>query len=151
MNKSDVRIVTSINGFVALKQFVNSYLNKNINNNSVKNLLEHCDIQHRNHRQCYFGWNEYSNWDGYKEINSEAIMEGLRLLEENNYSYRYYKLGEDKENYEENFFDSEKEGEQDLEYPNIIRQFDDRYIVDILYSERAREFQKNDKEDLEYE
>lgn len=151
MNKSDVRIVTSIDGFVALKQFVNSYLNKNIKNNSVKKLLEHCDIQHKNHKQCYFGWNEYSNWNGYKDINSEAIMEGLRLLEENNYSYRYYRLGEDKEEYEEDFFDSEKEGEQDLEYPNIIRQFDDRYIIDILYSEKARKSQKNDKEDLEYE
>ena len=35
MNKSDVRIVTSIDGFVALKQFVNSYLNKNIKNLTI--------------------------------------------------------------------------------------------------------------------
>ena len=146
MSKSDVRIVTSINGFEMLQQFIESCINKNADDSSVKNLLKDC-FQHKNHKQCYLGWNEYSNWDGFGDKNSEFIMEGLRFLEENNYSYRYYRLGEDKEDYDEHHFDSEKEGEQDLEYPNIIRQFDDRYIVDILYAQKSRDLQE--KEDLE--
>lgn len=149
MSKSDIRIVTSIDGFAMLKQFINSYVNKNANDNSMKNLLEHCDLQHRNHKQCYFGWNEYHNWEGYPDKNSEAIMEGLRFLKENNYSYRYYRLGEDKEDYDEHSFDSEKEGEKDLEYPNITRTFDDTYIVDILYRQKSIYLQEKDKEDLE--
>ena len=38
MSKSDIRIVTSINGFEKLKQFVNSYINKNMNDDTIKNL-----------------------------------------------------------------------------------------------------------------
>lgn len=146
MAKSDVRIVTSMEGYKMLQQFIKSCINKNENDISIKNLLDDC-FKHQNHKQCYFGWNEYSNWDGFRDKNSELIMEGLRFLEDNGYSYRYYRLGEDKEDYDEHHFDSEKKGEQDLEYPNIIRKFDDRYIVDILYTQKSRELQ--DKEDLE--
>lgn len=146
VSKSDVRIVISVEGFKMLEQFTQSYINKNENDSSIRNLLKDC-FQHKNHKQCYLGWNEYSNWDGYGDKNSKIIMEGLSFLEENNYSYRYYKLGEDKEDYDEHHFDSEKEGEQNLEYPNITRKFDDKYIVDILYAQKSRELQ--DKEDLE--
>lgn len=146
MSKSDVRIVTSINGFEMLQQFIESCINKNADDSSAKNLLKDC-FQHKNHKQCYFGWNEYSNWDSFGDKSSEFIMEGLRFLEENDYSYRYYRLGEDKEDYDEHHFDSEKEGEQDLEYPNITRTFDDRYVVGILYAQKSRDLQE--KEDLE--
>ena len=75
-------------------------------------------------------------------------MEGLRFLKETDYSYRFYRLGEDKEDYDEHHFDSTKEGEQNLEYPNITREFDDRYIVDILYQEKYNTLEEN-KEEIE--
>lgn len=148
MSKSDIRIVTSINGFEKLKQFVNSYINKNMNDDLIKNLLEKCDLQHRSNRQCYFGWNEYKGWEEYTNSSVAAIMEGLRFLEETDYSYRFYRLGEDKEDYDEHHFDSTKEGEQNLEYPNITREFDDRYVVDILYQEKYNTLEEN-KEEIE--
>lgn len=149
MIDSDIRIVTSINGFEKLKQFVSSYINKNFNDDSIKNLLEECDLQHKNNKQCYFGWNDYRGWEEYTNKSVAAIMEGLRFLEETDYSYRFYRLGEDKDDYEEHYFDSIKEDEQDLEYPNITREFDDRYICDILSKEKADT--NLNKEDFEYE
>jgi len=146
MNKSDIRIVTSINGFKMLKQFVNSYINKNMNDASLKNLLEQCDLQYRSDRQCYFGWNGYNNWGNYLNKSAEVIMEGLRFLEQNDYSYRFYRIGEDKEDYDEHHFDSTKEGEQDLEYPNITREFDDRYMCDILHTQKYRMLDENKEE-----
>ena len=146
MTKSDIRIVTSINGFAKLKQFIDSYINKNMDDNSIKNLLEKCDLQHRSNKQCYFGWNEYNNWNEYYNKSVDAIMEGLRFLKDNNYSYRFYRLGEDKEDYDEHHFDSTKEDEQNLDYPNITRQFDDRYMVDIIYRQRAIEQEENKDE-----
>ena len=146
MSRSDIRIVTSINGFEMLRQFMRSYINKNVNDTLLKNLLEQCDLQHRSNKQCYFGWNEYRGWEEYTDKSVEAIMDGLRFLEHNDYSYRFYRLGEDKEDYDEQHFDSKKEGEQDLEYPNITRQFDDRYIVDILYRQKAIELEENKEE-----
>ena len=76
-------------------------------------------------------------------------MNGLFELADNNYSYRFYRLGEEKDEYEEYSYNSTLEGEEDLEYPNITRQFDDRYVCDVLH----REKQNADlgKEDFDYE
>lgn len=146
MSKSDIRIVTSINGFEKLMQFMKSYINKNANDDSIKNLLEQCDLQHRSNKQCYFGWNEYYNWNDYRNKSAEAIMDGLRFLEQNEYSYRFYRLGEDKEDYDEHHFDSKKEGEQDLEYPNITRQFDDSYMYNLFHIQKFRTLEDNKEE-----
>ncbi len=148
MAKSDVRIVTSINGFEKLKEYIDNYIKEHPENNELTNILNKIDLKYESNKQCYFGWNSY-NWNQYSNENVELVMNGLYELLDNNYSYRFFRLGENKDDYEEYHFDSTLESEKDLEYPNITRQFDDRYVCDILH----REKQNADlsKEDFDYE
>ena len=148
MSYSDVRIVTSINGFKKLQEYINDYIKKHSGNKQLTNILDNIDLKYESNKQCYFGWNGY-DWDWYFNENVELVMVGLRELEINNLSYRFYRLGEDKEDYEEKHFDSTLESEQDLEYPNITRQFDDRYMCDILHIQKSKAIES--KEDFEYE
>ena len=55
-------------------------------------------------------------------------MDGLDHLKENEYSYRYARIGENYDDYDEHYYESEKEEEQDLEFPTVIREFDDDYV-----------------------
>ena len=148
MSYSDIRIVTSINGFKKLQEYINNYIHEHSENKQLTNILDNIDLKYESNKQCYFGWNGYS-WDEYFNKNVELIMDGLRELECNNYSYRFYRLGEDMDDYEEHHFDSTIESEKDLEYPNITRQFDDRYVCDILYMQKSKSIES--KEDFEYE
>ena len=148
MSYSDVRIVTSINGFKKLQEYINNYIKRNPGNKQLTNILDNVDLKYESNKQCYFGWNRY-DWDWYFDESVSIVMAGLIELENNNLSYRFYRLGEDKEDYGESHFDSTLESERDLEYPNITREFDDRYICDILH----REKQNADlsKDDFDYE
>ena len=148
MTYSDVRIVTSIDGFTKLQEYINNYIHEHSENKQLTNILDNIDLKYESDTQCYFGWNGY-NWDEYFNKNVGLIMDGLRELEFNNYSYRFYRLGEEVDDYEEHYFDSTLESEQDLEYPNITRQFDDKYVCDILYMENSKAIES--KEDFEYE
>lgn len=143
MAKSDVRIVTSKKGFEVLKNFVENYIKEHSEEKDIINLLEKIDLKYENSKQCYFGWNEMTNWNEYFNKSVGTISNGLMELEEHNYSYRFYRLGEDKEDYEEYHYDATREGEQDLEYPNIIREFDDRYICDIIHRQISNELEEN--------
>lgn len=144
MSKSDVRIVTSKKGFEELKLFVNNYIKENSLDEDVKNLLDEVDLKYENSKQCYFGWNN-KNWNEYSYKSVKAIMKGLHYLEDNNYSFNYYRLGEEKEDYDEHCNYSDKEGF--LEEPNIIRKFDDKYVCDIIYTQKLNE----SKECIDYE
>ncbi|MBR0491781.1 MAG: hypothetical protein IJJ82_07060 [Clostridia bacterium] len=148
MTKSDVRIVTSIKGLEKLKEYINNYIKEHSYNRELTNILDNPDLKYESNRQCYLGWNNY-NWNEYSNENVELVMNGLFELADNNYSYRFYRLGEEKDEYEEYSYTSTLEGEEDLEYPNITRQFDDRYVCDVLH----REKQNADlsKEDFDYE
>ena len=95
------------------------------------NLLNFLDIKSEGKGQCYFGW-DYIKWSehcGYPEI--DAIMNGLDYLEENEYSFRYMIIGENKDDIEERYYDGNKE-KINLEYPDLIREFDDDYITNYL-------------------
>ena len=126
--RSDIRIVTSKDGFEKLKEFVTNYLKEH---NEDYNLLERCDIRQEGKNQYYFGWN-YVKWYEYDYTEVDAIMEGLNHLGENEYSYRYMRIGEDREDYDEQFYDADRESEPDLEYPNLIREFDDEYVLSLI-------------------
>ena len=85
---SDIRIVTSSDGYEKLKEFVKTYLNEH---KEIRNLLEHCDIKQEGKEQIYFGWNDIRWYENdYNDVT--AIMEGLDYLEENEYSYRYSRI-----------------------------------------------------------
>ena len=127
--RSDVRIIVSKKGYEKFKEYFMEYFNEKIKSEEDKinayNLLEHIDIKSENEDYVYFGWNYVKWYDGiYMEV--DAVMNSLYKLAENDYSYRYARIGEQYDDIEEQNFDSEKEGY--LEYPYIIREFDDNII-----------------------
>jgi len=135
--RSNIRIITSKDGYERLKEFVKD-------NNKDFNLLEECDIKQKGKMQCYFGWN-YVKW--YEDVYPEviAIMDGLNNLEENEYSYRYMRIGESYDDIEERFYDGEKDKDLYLEFPSMIREFDDNYI-EYLIKEQQNEKEENKEE-----
>ena len=52
--RSNIRIITSKDGYEKLKEFVTNYLKEH---NEDYNLLEECDIRQKGKNQVNFGWN----------------------------------------------------------------------------------------------
>ncbi len=131
--RSDVRIITSKKGYDHLMKFVRNAVNDDIN----QNLLEQCDIKSVHHDCVYMGWDDikwYEGSDYYKDI--DAIMDGLRDLDNNYYSYRYARIGEDYDDYEEKYADSE---DDELKwYPSLNRKFEDNEILQSMAFEDAK-------------
>lgn len=63
--RSDIRIVTTKDGFEKLKEFVKKYLEEKKLDIKEYNLLEELDTKADGKEQCYFGWN---GLNGMKEI-----------------------------------------------------------------------------------
>ena len=145
--RSDVRIVTSKQGFEKLKEYVEKYLKEH---NEKYNLLENLDTDIKNDNECYFGWNsiKWYDFDAFYE-HVRAIMHGLDRLQENEYSYRYAILGENNDDYEEQYYEGNRDGEEYLEFPSLIREFDDSYMESLLKSTNNKLNEEN-KEDIEY-
>ena len=137
--RSDVRIVTTKKGYEELKKFNDNYLSKQ--KGEQYNLLDNCDIKMENDYSYYFGWNWVKWYEGsYPDV--DAIVEGLQHLKDNDLSYRFARMGESYDDYEEYSYESEKEEEQDLEYPSTLREFDDDYIIqnmDLHPSDKNKE------------
>lgn len=130
--RSDVRIVTSKKGFKELKKFTDNYLKEK--NYTYGNLLDDCQVISENKWSKYFGWDSikwYEYCDDYEDVS--AIMEGLKHLEKNDMSYRYARIGESYDDYEEFSYESENEKEQDLEYPSMVRYFDDEWVKENMH------------------
>lgn len=121
--RSDVRILTSKKGFAELNKYVNNYLK----DKNEYNLMENIQFKIENDYSCYFGWN-WVKWYENSYDSVTAIMDGLDHLKENKYSYRYARIGENYDDYDEHYYESEIEEEQDLEFPTVIREFDDDYV-----------------------
>lgn len=141
--RSEIRIITSKEGYEKLNEFVEQYLK----DTEEDNLLKECDIKNIGKEQCYFGWNDIK-WheNDFKDV--DAIMEGLNHLGENEYSYRYMRIGENYEDIEEQFYDGEKDEDIYLEYPSMIREFDDEYIKELI-SEKTLENEEKNKEEID--
>lgn len=147
--RSDVRIVVSKEGYELLKEFVEYYLKDNVKKEEINemNLLKSVDIKTEGKDQVYLGWNSLKWYDGYKDV--DAIMEGLNYLEDNERSYRYMIIGEDYTDVEEMSNDGEKDKDIYLEYPSMIRGFDDDYIKELLEPEKQIEENKEEKETID--
>lgn len=141
--RSEIRIITSKEGYEKLNEFVEQYLK----DTEEDNLLKECDIKNIGKEQCYFGWNDIK-WreNDFKDV--DAIMEGLNYLGENEYSYRYMRMGENYDDIEEQFYDGEKDEDIYLEYPSMIREFDDEYIKDLI-SEKTLENEEKNKDEID--
>jgi len=126
--RSDVRIMTTKKGYNKLRKYTDEYLKSK--NYKYGNLMDDLDLNEETKYAKYIGWNDIKWYEGDDDIDS--IMSGLDYLEENNYSYRYARIGENYDDYEEKYFESDKEEEQDLEYPSMTRYFEDEWIVNQM-------------------
>ena len=125
--RSDVRIIISKKGYNELKKHIQKYYDeKNISKEYQFDLLNHTDIREANKYQVYLGWDNIK-WYGYPDV--DAIEEGSSRLKDNDYSYRFARLGEYTDDYEECYYDSTKEKEQNLDFPWLERYFNDDYII----------------------
>lgn len=139
--RSDVRIVTSKKGFKVLDDYVKKYLREHDKNRNW-NLLKRPDIKKETPYTTYIGWNCLKWYEYADYVDVDAVMTGLNYLKEKGYSYRYSRIGENYDDYDEQYYESDNEEEQDLVYPSIIREFDDDYIFDEL----DREIKSNESE-----
>lgn len=144
--RSDVRIITGVEGFKKLQEFVENYLKERKLDVKEYNLLNSLDIESKGKEQIYFGWNYVKWYEGdYPDV--DAIMDGLDYLEDNDYSIRYMRIGEDREDYDDRYFDGNKE-EVNLEYPTMTREFDDDYVMNYL-EEPLKEEKEENKEEID--
>lgn len=122
--RSDVRIITTKEGFQKLKEFSHNFLQELGEDKLQLDLMETLEVSKITGNQVYFGW-DYLKWY-YDYDDVKAIEKGLDYLEENDYSYRFARMGESYDDYDERAFDSDnKIEEQGLDYPSITRCFDD--------------------------
>lgn len=126
--RSDVRIITTKKGFDELNNYVKKYLKEKCDHDY--NLLDNLKFKAENDYAVYFGWNYLKWYEGYDSV--DAIVDGLNHLKENNMSYRFARLGESYDDYEEESFESDLEEEQDLDYPSMLREFDDSYVIEEM-------------------
>ena len=107
---------------------------KDKNNNY--NLLDDTAIFEKTKRGYYFGWDWVKWYDGYTDV--DAIMNGLEHLQKNNLSYRFARIGEDYGDYEELSYDSTMDKNR-LNYPSVVRDFDDMYTIEDMNCEYSNE------------
>ena len=122
--RSDVRIITSKKGFEELTGFVKKYLGEGYK----YNLLDSLEINEDRGDQIYFGWNYLKWYDGFAGYeNVTAIEEGLEHLAESGYGYRFARLGENYDDYEE--LNDDGDNEDWLDWIYVTRKFDDEEVV----------------------
>jgi hypothetical protein len=130
--RSDVRILTTKKGYKELKNFTENYTKEK----NCYNLLNNPEIFNKNNTCCYIGWNYLKWYEDYSEV--DAIIKGLDYLKEKDISYRLAVCGEDYSDYQEDIYNSKRENFVDLDYPSLIREFDDEYIIDNMNHEISK-------------
>ena len=126
--RSDVRIITSKKGFNELNKYVKDYLSKL--DHDEYNLLDNLKFKAENDYSVYFGWNWVKWYSSYESV--DAVESGLQHLKDKDMSFRFARIGESYDDYEEDSYESENEEEQDLDYPSMIREFDDSYVIEEM-------------------
>lgn len=125
--RSDVRIITSKKGFDELKKYVSNVLG---DDNLKINLIENPDILSIHKNYVLIGWDDIKWYEycDFKEIDS--ILDGLNYLSENNYSYQLSKMGENLDDFNEEYI--QNDNDIVLPYPQTIRCFDDKETIRII-------------------
>lgn len=132
--RSNVRIITSKKGFEELQKQVKKILDKKSYN---FNLLDDPSILVKGRKGVLIGW-DYIKWYEYSDFKDvDAINEALAYLSEKNIGYRFARIGESYDDFEER----NEDGKDDdyLPYPSVIREFDDEYIKQELNYDANKE------------
>lgn len=138
--RSDVRLITTEEGWQKLKSFASNYLLEKTGTDKYNYLLdEYIDIFEVDGNSVVFvGWNDIKWYESMEDV--DAVMKGLEYLEELDIPYRYARLGEDYTDYTEIYCDSEK---GDLPYIYLCRHFDDeesiKWVKEINFKEQNKE------------
>ena len=120
-----------------MKKSIQDYYKENdIPKDYQFDLLNNTNVMEMNKYQVYLGWNNIK-WYGYPDV--DAIEDGLSKLKDKDLSYRFARLGENYDDYEEHSHESLNEKEQDLDYPSMERYFDDDSIIDRMKEIKKRE------------
>lgn len=142
--RSDVRIITSKKGFDKLKNYISEYLKEN---KSDDNILDYLDAKKECKNFVYLCWDNIKWYDEY--ISVEAITKGLDDLEEKGYSYRISRFGEEYGDYEESYFDGEKDKNSNIPFAWFERKFDDDHIdKEIDYVNSGKDKKNSSEFDL---
>lgn len=131
---SDTRIMVSKKGYEELEKYVKYYVKDKKPELTEEqlvdyNLLCNTDVFKTLEKQVYIGWNSLKWYQG-SYIDVDAIMKGLYHLADSGYSYRYARLGESYDDYEElsNDGDLDINNDIDLDYPYMERYFNDEVV-----------------------
>lgn len=132
--RSDVRIIVSKKGYDKLCEYVKAHALEYAKPDYDYNLLNHANITYSkvcDGQQVMISWNDikWYEWsDGYEDVS--IIMNGLQYLKEEGFSYRYARLGENYDDWEETYTDGELDlaDENDLQYIYL-----ERYINDEVF------------------
>lgn len=136
--RSDVRIITTKKGYDELKKYTDDYIKKS--GKKHDNLLDECILFSETKSLKYFGWDNIKWYeDDYVEV--DAVMNGLDYLLDNDFSYRYSRIGEDYDDFDEFSYDSEKKEKSNLPYICLNRNYDDEYVSDTL-----KKYEKKEKD-----
>jgi hypothetical protein len=131
---SNVRIITTSDGWNKLKEFSNRYLQEKRGmdytclfdfENCCVHSEEVCELGITTYPKIvYIGWDNiewYENEDTYDDIDS--IMKGLYYLKDLDIPYRYARISEDYRDYEE--MGHMNVDIADIPYISVVRDFDD--------------------------
>lgn len=119
--RSDIRIMTTEEGFKSLNNTIDNYLKEN-GLGLGNNLLYTLDInKHKARSQRYFGWNNIIWYTHLHYVYVDVILMGLKELKKENIPYRFTRIGEDISDIEEIINDDYLK----LDYINADRRFVD--------------------------
>lgn len=140
--KSDLRVITTKEGFKVLNDFVTKK-----NDKLGFNIIEKLNINKEFKNLVYIGWNRLNG------TATDIIEESLYELEDNDISFRYCCIGENLDDIQEKQYTSEKD--ENLHIPSIsyIRDFDEEYMEQQFkgYINNLNKIESKEMEPIEYE
>ena len=129
--RSDVRIITTGEGWKELKSFAEKYVKymTDIETNIFKDAYLDYFKTTEDGEIVYLGWNaiKWVEHDNFYDV--DGVMKGLRKLERLDIPFRYARIGEDYTDYDEDYHTNENDI---LPNTSLIREFDDQWVVDEM-------------------
>ena len=129
--RSDVRIITTGEGWKELKTFTEKYVKymTDIETNIFKDAYLDYFKTTEDGEIVYLGWNDikWVEHDDFYDV--DGVMKGLRKLERLDIPFRYARIGEDYSDYDEDYHTNENDI---LPNTALIREFDDQWVVDEM-------------------
>lgn len=147
--RSDVRIITTGEGWNKLKTFTEEYVKSRscIETNIFKEAFLDYFRTTEDGEIVYLGWNCIKWYEHCDYFDVDGIMKGLIQLKELDIPYRYARIGEDYGDYDEYYHTNQNDI---LPNTSLIREFDDQWVVDEMQAIYDMSMKENKKRKLHY-